>query len=190
MRVALARAAYAESDIFIADDPLAAVDAHVGQFIFDHLFLGLLRDRTRLVVTNAVGALPAVSRIIVVARGAVAEDGTYEELMARAGEFAGLVAALQAQEAEGHAADEEADAEGAAAMGADGEPPRARAPSAPRRRASSNKEKKDGAEKKPAPRLVDDEERVEGAVQTNIYLCAIPPKNCAGFSVLYSPPNT
>eukprot|EP01031_Cornospumella_fuschlensis_P034788 gene34788-42129_t len=51
-RVSLARAAYAKSDIIILDDPLSAVDAHVGEHIFRELILDLLKDRTVLLVTH------------------------------------------------------------------------------------------------------------------------------------------
>lgn len=36
-RVSLARACYAEADLYYLDDPLSAVDAHVGKHIFDHV---------------------------------------------------------------------------------------------------------------------------------------------------------
>ena len=34
-RVSLARSVYQEADIYILDDPLSAVDSHVGKHIFD-----------------------------------------------------------------------------------------------------------------------------------------------------------
>ena len=51
-RVSLARAAYANSDVVLLDDPLSAVDSHVGEHIFKHLILGFLSGRTRILVTH------------------------------------------------------------------------------------------------------------------------------------------
>lgn len=53
-RVSLARAAYSESDIIVLDDPLSAVDAHLGDHIFHKLIKGYLSNRTRILVTNQV----------------------------------------------------------------------------------------------------------------------------------------
>jgi ATP-binding cassette subfamily C (CFTR/MRP) protein 1 len=51
-RVSLARAVYQKSDVYLLDDPLSAVDAHVGAHIFTHVIDGLLADRTRIWVTH------------------------------------------------------------------------------------------------------------------------------------------
>ena len=46
-RVSLARAVYQDADVYLLDDPLSAVDAHVGQHIFKHVIgpQGLLRNK-------------------------------------------------------------------------------------------------------------------------------------------------
>ena len=46
-RVSLARAVYFNADIYLLDDPLSAVDAHVGRKLFRHVIgpYGLLRDK-------------------------------------------------------------------------------------------------------------------------------------------------
>ena len=42
-RVSLARAAYSNSDIFIIDDALSALDAHVGKQIYDNMIMKFLK---------------------------------------------------------------------------------------------------------------------------------------------------
>ena len=41
-RVALARAVYAAADVYLLDDPLSAVDAHVGKHLFERCICGAL----------------------------------------------------------------------------------------------------------------------------------------------------
>ena len=66
-RVNLARAAYSNSDIILLDDPLSAVDAHVGDHIFKQLILGFLANRTRILVThNLALVLPYADHIVCV----------------------------------------------------------------------------------------------------------------------------
>ncbi|XP_033835853.1 canalicular multispecific organic anion transporter 1 [Periophthalmus magnuspinnatus] len=89
-RVSLARATYSEADIYLLDDPLSAVDAHVGQHLFDKVIgpKGLLKDKTRVLVTHAVSFLPFVDEIIVLKDGIVSEVGSYNSLRASKGAFA------------------------------------------------------------------------------------------------------
>ncbi|OQV14983.1 Multidrug resistance-associated protein 1 [Hypsibius exemplaris] len=89
-RISLARAAYSEADVYIFDDPLSAVDAHVGKHIFEHVIgpNGMLSGKTRLLVTHGIGFLPQTDQIIVMSNGKVSENGTYKELLARKGVFA------------------------------------------------------------------------------------------------------
>lgn len=87
-RIALARAVYANADIYLLDDPLSAVDAHVGKHIFDNVIgpNGLLGGKTRLLVTHAVYFLPRIEMICVLVNGQLSEQGTYHELV-RGGKF-------------------------------------------------------------------------------------------------------
>ena len=58
-RVALARACYAQADVVLLDDPLSAVDAHVGRHLLDSCIGGLLAKATRVLVTHQLHALTA-----------------------------------------------------------------------------------------------------------------------------------
>ncbi|KAG0054723.1 Multidrug resistance-associated protein 1 [Gryganskiella cystojenkinii] len=87
-RVSLARAAYQDADIYLLDDPLSAVDAHVDGHLWKELIgpLGLLKDKTRLLVTHGIHHLYEIEQIVVIKDGTVQETGTYTDLMvARAG---------------------------------------------------------------------------------------------------------
>lgn len=92
-RVSLARAVYADTDIYLMDDPLNAVDAHVGRHIFDQIIgpKGMLRDRTRILVTNKLSVLPEVDHIIVMSDGKITESGTYEQLLKNRGLFSQIL---------------------------------------------------------------------------------------------------
>lgn len=53
-RVSLARAVYADADVYLLDDVLSAVDAHVGEHIFKHCVRGMLKDKAVVMVTHQV----------------------------------------------------------------------------------------------------------------------------------------
>lgn len=93
-RVNLARAVYADQDIYLLDDPLSAVDAHVGKHIFDKVISndnGALKNKTRIWVTNSVRYLPNVDHIVVMKNGLVCEQGSYGQLMAKRSAFSELL---------------------------------------------------------------------------------------------------
>ncbi|XP_073280878.1 ABC transporter C family member 12-like isoform X1 [Primulina huaijiensis] len=79
-RVSMARALYSNSDVYIFDDPLSALDAHVGRQVFNRCIKEELGGKTRVLVTNQLHFLPQVDRIILISEGMVKEDGTFEEL--------------------------------------------------------------------------------------------------------------
>ncbi|KAJ2743758.1 hypothetical protein GGI20_003515 [Coemansia sp. BCRC 34301] len=88
-RVSLARAVYSRADIYILDDPLAAVDAHVGKHIFAHVLgpQGMLKSRARILVTNAVQYLSNVDSIVMLRDGVVIESGSFARAMDSRGEI-------------------------------------------------------------------------------------------------------
>ncbi|KAH9613030.1 hypothetical protein KSS87_002578 [Heliosperma pusillum] len=79
-RVSIARAVYSNSEVYIFDDPLSALDAHVGRQVFEKCIKGELSGKTRILVTNQLHFLSQVDRIILVHDGAIMEEGTFEEL--------------------------------------------------------------------------------------------------------------
>ncbi|KAM6898542.1 ATP-binding cassette sub-family C member 3 [Lycodopsis pacificus] len=89
-RVSLARALYSDTDVYLLDDPLSAVDAHVAKHIFDNLIgpEGVLKGKTRILVTHGISFLPQVDNIMVMVEGRVSEMGSYQELLKQNGAFA------------------------------------------------------------------------------------------------------
>ncbi|CAI9269853.1 unnamed protein product [Lactuca saligna] len=79
-RVSMARAVYSNSDVYIFDDPLSALDTHVGREVFERCIKEELRGKTRVLVTNQLHFLPQVDTILLVSEGMVKEEGTFEEL--------------------------------------------------------------------------------------------------------------
>ncbi|OZJ01918.1 hypothetical protein BZG36_05007 [Bifiguratus adelaidae] len=90
-RINLARAYYFNADIVLLDDPLSAVDAHVGRYLFENCICDALSSKTRVLVTHQLHVLPKVDYIIVMKDGSIAEEGTFAELMASGKEFSVLM---------------------------------------------------------------------------------------------------
>ncbi|XVE94233.1 hypothetical protein REPUB_Repub01dG0264000 [Reevesia pubescens] len=79
-RVSMARAVYSNSDVYIFDDPLSALDAHVAQQVFNRCIKEELQGKTIILVTNQLHFLPHVDRILLVCDGVIKEEGTFEEI--------------------------------------------------------------------------------------------------------------
>ena len=79
-RVALARALYSDADVFLLDDPLSAVDAHVGQFLFHECIRNSMGGKTRVLVTHNVHLLQYCDKVIILQDGKIKAMGTFEEI--------------------------------------------------------------------------------------------------------------
>ena len=69
-------------------DPLSALDAHVGEAVFNDVLLDNASSSTRLLVTHALHFLPRVDYIYFIVGGCITERGTFDEMMANRGNFA------------------------------------------------------------------------------------------------------
>ncbi|KAK9869832.1 hypothetical protein WA026_003561 [Henosepilachna vigintioctopunctata] len=79
-RINLARAVYKQADIYLLDDPLSAVDTHVGKELFENCITGYLRDKTVVLITHQLQYLEDVQHIIFLEDGFIKAEGTFNEL--------------------------------------------------------------------------------------------------------------
>ncbi|KAJ3773608.1 ABC protein [Lentinula raphanica] len=91
-RVNIARALYYNADIILFDDPLSAVDAHVGRSLFYGAIQTLVKSegKTVILVTHAQHFLSSCDFIFTMDNGRIAEQGSYKDLIDHDGEFARL----------------------------------------------------------------------------------------------------
>ncbi|KAJ3061801.1 Multidrug resistance-associated protein 1 [Podochytrium sp. JEL0797] len=90
-RINIARLMYNDARIVLLDDPLSAVDAHVGRHLFEKCILGAMKDRTRVLVTHQLHFLSQCDHIVYMKDGGISESGSYGELMASGGEFSDMM---------------------------------------------------------------------------------------------------
>ena len=88
-RIAIARAAYKDSDLVIFDEPTAAIDPYEEVRIMKML-LRVSQGKTVVIVTHRIGAARLADKIIAVKDGMIAEVGKHEELLKCNGEYARL----------------------------------------------------------------------------------------------------
>uniref|UniRef100_A0A8C0Z7B2 ATP binding cassette subfamily C member 6 n=1 Tax=Canis lupus familiaris TaxID=9615 RepID=A0A8C0Z7B2_CANLF len=84
-RVSLARAVYSGADIYLLDDPLSAVDVQIGKQLFEKVIgsSGILKHKTRILVTHNLTLLPQMDLIVVMESGRIAQMGTYQDLLSK-----------------------------------------------------------------------------------------------------------
>ncbi len=86
-RLAIARAVIREPSILILDDALSSVDTHTEDEILQRLER-LMENRTTLVVSHRIQTVQRADKIVLLAEGAIAEEGTHAELLAHNGRYA------------------------------------------------------------------------------------------------------
>jgi ABC-type multidrug transport system fused ATPase/permease subunit len=152
-RVSLARALYdANAKIVLLDDPLSAVDAHVGEHLFANAISGdVSRGMTRVLVTHHVHFLSQCDSVIVMDHGRIVHQGSYEELVAQGVDFAGAVDVSKHEKVKGEG--DETESETASTSGKE----------------KKVSKKKDGNSSKTTGGLLKDEEKMDGSVAGSAY---------------------
>lgn len=148
-RLNIARAIYFNADIVLMDDPLSAVDAHVGRHIMDNAICGLLKDKCRVLATHQLHVLHRCDRIVWMKEGRIDTIDTFDNLMANNEEFQKLMATTAVEEKKEEVDDEDEVED----------------------EKKSAKKKKKG--KKPAAALMQAEERATKSVSFSIYAAYI-----------------
>ncbi|XP_020512546.2 ATP-binding cassette sub-family C member 12 isoform X1 [Labrus bergylta] len=106
-RISLARAVYSNKDIFLLDDPLSAVDAHVGKHIFEECIKKALRGKSIILATHQLQYLEFCDDILVLEDGEVLEAGDHQALVKVDGRYAQLISNYQIEESKTHTDDED-----------------------------------------------------------------------------------
>ena len=79
-RVCIARALYSHSDVYLIDDSLSALDAHVGHSVMQNAFKRELSGKTRVMVTHQLKLLKEFDRVVLMNLGKITSEGTYDEI--------------------------------------------------------------------------------------------------------------
>ncbi|NXT74733.1 MRP7 protein, partial [Zapornia atra] len=80
-RIALARAVYQEKELYLLDDPLAAVDAEVANHLMQKCILGLLKHKTRVLCTHRTEVLEKADALLLIDNGRIVKTGTPADIL-------------------------------------------------------------------------------------------------------------
>uniref|UniRef100_A0A3P9MUY4 ATP-binding cassette sub-family C member 5 n=1 Tax=Poecilia reticulata TaxID=8081 RepID=A0A3P9MUY4_POERE len=90
-RISLARALYSDRDVYIMDDPLSALDAHVANHIFRNAIKKQLHNKTVIFVTHQLQQyMVDCDDIILMREGSIVEQGNHDDLMKLNGDYAAM----------------------------------------------------------------------------------------------------
>lgn len=90
-RIALARAMYSHSSCVLLDDPLSAVDAHVGHSLLNEGICGFMSDRTRLLCTHDPKIMQECDRVLWMSEGRIRKLDAFQTLVDTDKGFAAFV---------------------------------------------------------------------------------------------------
>nr|XP_055061801.1 LOW QUALITY PROTEIN: ATP-binding cassette sub-family C member 12 [Misgurnus anguillicaudatus] len=99
-RVSLARAVYSNRDIFLLDDPLSAVDAHVGKHIFEECIKKELKGKSVILATHQLQYLEYCDEVLLLENGEIQESGTHSDLMKAKARYAQLFTNVQLEQSD------------------------------------------------------------------------------------------
>ncbi|XP_043486922.1 ATP-binding cassette sub-family C member 4-like isoform X1 [Polistes fuscatus] len=91
-RINLARAMYKQADIYLLDDPLSAVDAHISKHLFEECLQRYLANKTRILATHQLQYIKEVDAIILMERGKFKMYEKYHDLLIDYPEYSSLLA--------------------------------------------------------------------------------------------------
>ena len=72
---------YRDADIYLLDDPLSAVDTHVGKHLFEECIKKFLADKVVILVTHQIQYLKEADNILVLLQGKISHQGNFETIL-------------------------------------------------------------------------------------------------------------
>ncbi|CAH1105147.1 unnamed protein product [Psylliodes chrysocephalus] len=97
-RINLARAIYKEADIYLLDDPLSAVDTHVGKQLFQKCICGYLSSKCVILITHQLQYLKKIKTIYLLKDGRIETSGSYSDLKNSNTDYSKLLADIEEEE--------------------------------------------------------------------------------------------